>query len=87
MSRLATTKLSSRGQVVIPEEIREQMRLHTGDQFVVLSENDVVILKVISRPDSNEFTRLISKAHLAAKEAGLQPSDIEDAIKEARQQK
>ncbi len=31
MSTLATTRLSSKGQIVIPEEIREQMGLHTGD--------------------------------------------------------
>lgn len=84
MNKVATTKLSSRGQVVIPEEIREQMHLHTGDQFVVLSENDVVILKVITRPNKNEFEQLISKAHQTASEIGLKETDIESAIKESR---
>ena len=43
MSNLATTKLSSKGQVVIPEEIRNKMNLHTGDQFLVVAEQGVVI--------------------------------------------
>ena len=34
MKTLATTKLSSKGQVVIPEEIRNRLGLETGAQFV-----------------------------------------------------
>lgn len=85
MHKLATTKLSSRGQVVIPEEIREQMHLHPGDQFVVFSENDVVILKMITRPHPDEFSKLVTKARIAAKDAGLEQADIEKAIKDARE--
>lgn len=84
MNKLATTKLSSRGQVVIPEEIREQMHLHTGDQFVVFSENDVVILKVITRPDISEFNNLVSLARHTAEKIGLKELDIEEAIKDSR---
>jgi AbrB family looped-hinge helix DNA binding protein len=84
MNKIATTKLSSRGQVVIPEEIRELMHLHTGDQFVVLSEQDVVILKMIRRPDRSEFDNLISKARRAVKKVGLKVSDIDDAIESSR---
>jgi AbrB family looped-hinge helix DNA binding protein len=84
MHKLATTKLSSRGQVVIPEQIRDQMHLHPGDQFVVFSEKDVVILKMITRPDSREFNDLIAKAHQIAKKIGLKEIDIDEAIKEVR---
>ncbi len=34
MADVATTKLSSKGQVVIPENIREKLRLEAGVQFV-----------------------------------------------------
>ncbi len=36
MESLATTKLSSKGQVVIPEEIRLRLGLKEGTQFVVV---------------------------------------------------
>lgn len=85
MSKLATTKLSSKGQVVIPEEIRNQMKLHTGDQFLVVAEKDVVILKAITPPDLREYTNLIAKTRLAAKKAGLTKVAIKDAIREARE--
>jgi AbrB family looped-hinge helix DNA binding protein len=84
MYKLATTKLSSRGQVVIPEEIRNQMHLHPGDQFVVFSEKDVLILKMITRPDCSEFNDLISKVHNRVKEIGLKESDLVAAIQDSR---
>lgn len=45
MAVVATTKLSTKGQVVIPESIRKKLHLKTGTQFVVVAENDLVILK------------------------------------------
>jgi len=44
MANVATTKLSSKGQVVIPENIRKKLKLEVGAQFVVLGDKDVVIL-------------------------------------------
>lgn len=84
MSQLSTTKLSSKGQIVIPEDIREKMGLHTGDQFVVVAEKDVVILKVISKPSIKEFKTLINKTRKAAKMTGLKKQAVKEAIKEAR---
>jgi len=45
MSIVSTTKMSSKGQIVIPEDIRNRLGLKTGLQFIVLGERDVVILK------------------------------------------
>ena len=83
MNRLATTRLSSKGQIVIPEEIREQMQLQTGDKFLILAEDDVVVLKAISRSD-NEYHYLLKKARHAAKKTGLTKTEVAAAIKKAR---
>jgi AbrB family looped-hinge helix DNA binding protein len=85
MNLLSTTKMSSKGQVVIPEEIREQLHLQTGSQFIVVAEEGVVILKVIDTPKLSDFKRIIAAARKAAKDLELTPEDIENAIKEARQ--
>ena len=45
MEPVATTRLSSKGQVVIPQELRTRLGLEPGTRFVVLGEDDVVILK------------------------------------------
>lgn len=84
MSVLATTRLSSKGQIVIPEEIREQMGLHTGDRFVVLAEEGVVILKTISPPEQSEYYSLVKKTRRAVKAAGVTKASVTAAIKKAR---
>jgi len=84
METLATTRMSSKGQVVIPESIRKRLDLKEGAQFLVLGEEDVVILKVVTPPDINEFDALIKQAHKQAKEAGLKPKDITSAVARAR---
>ena len=84
MPNLATTKMSSKGQVVIPEGIRKRLGLKTGAQFVVVGDKDVVILKAISPPSMEDFDALISEARRQAKNAGMKRSDITTAIAKAR---
>ena len=40
MSSIATTRLSSKGQIVIPEEVGNELDLEPGAQFVVMGEGD-----------------------------------------------
>lgn len=87
MSSLSTTKMSSKGQIVIPEEIRISMDLHSGDQFIAVAENDVVILKKLFKPSSQEFSSLISHARKAAKKAGLTKESLASVIKEVRKKR
>ena len=87
MSRIATTKMSSKGQVVIPEEMRKRLHLESGHQFVVLAENDTIILKTVQAPSMSDFPELIAKARKQAKKAGLQKKDVTDAIKAVRKKK
>lgn len=84
MNTVATTKMSSKGQVVIPEEIRQKLNLVSGSRFVVLGEDDVVIMKAISPPSMKEFNTLIKKARTQAKANGITKADIANAIDEVR---
>lgn len=84
MATTETTKMSSKGQVVIPEDIRKRLNLKTGSQFVVIGENDVVILKTIKPPSMEEFDTLIAKARSQGNKAGLKKSDITAAIAKLR---
>ena len=61
MQTLSTTKMSSKGQVVIPEEIREKMGLKSGTKFVVLGNKDYVVLKTLEPPPFEEREKLINK--------------------------
>jgi len=87
MVKPATTKLSSKGQVVIPEEIRKRLGLEPGAQFVVVGEGDVVVLKALNPPRMTDFKALLDKAAKSAEDAGLRPSDVDEAIREVRSSK
>ncbi len=87
METLATTRMSSKGQVVIPDSIRKRLDLKEGAQFLVVGDMDVVILKVVTPPDMNEFDALIKQARKQAKEAGLKQTDITSAVTKARARK
>jgi len=84
MKTLSTARMSSKGQVVIPEDIRDKLGLTTGAQFVVIGENDVVILKTITRPSMRDFDSLIKKARRQARSSGMRRSDISKAIARVR---
>ena len=87
MASLATTRLSSKGQVVIPEEVREKLRLMPGVQFVVMGEGDVVILKVISPPSMGDFDRLITQVRTQARRSRLRKRDVAAAVSRVRARK
>ena len=87
MVNVSTTKMSSKGQVVIPENIRKQLNLKAGARFVVVGEKDVVILKNIAPPSLDEFDDLITKVKKKAKQAGIKKSDIGDAISAVRRKR
>lgn len=82
-----TTTLSSKGQVVIPEEIRDRLGLRAGAQFVVIADRDVVIFKVLDPPALGDFAPLVALARQAAKRSGLRQTDIAKAVSKVRRER
>ncbi len=87
MKTLSTARMSSRGQVVIPEDIRNKLGLTTGSQFIVVGQDDVIIMKTITQPSMRDFDVLIKKARQQAKSAKMTVSDITRVIGEVRDNK
>ena len=87
MQALATTRMSSKGQVVIPEDIRNRLGLEAGAQFVVVGDNDVVIFKTIQIPSMLQFDGLVREARRKAQTSGMKRIDIAKAISRARGKK
>lgn len=84
MTESATTTLSSKGQVVIPEEIRTRLGLKVGAQFVVVGDRDVVIFKILEPPALRDFDALVGRARRAARQAGLKQADLTRAVAKVR---
>ena len=84
MEKLEITSMSSRGQIVIPLDIREHLGLKEGEKFIVVGEDDTIIMKKIAMPSFKSFDRLVQKTRQFAKEKSITPKDVESAIKRAR---
>ncbi len=81
---LETTRLSSKGQVVLPLAIRRKLHLSNGEKFAVMGEGDTVILKKIATPPLSEIRRLLERSRQYARRVGLKASNIQRAIQQVR---
>jgi len=84
MSSVSTAQLSPRGQVVIPQDLRTDLGLAAGTRFVILGQDDVVILKAIRAPSMRAFDRLVRTARKQARQSGMKRADIAKAIAKVR---
>ena len=84
MAAFATTRMSSKGQVVIPEDVRERLGLSEGVEFIVIGEKDAIVLKAISAPPMRDFEKLLKTARSQARQAKLSRTDIGKSIRRVR---
>lgn len=88
MSMIAeVTSVSSKGQVVLPKAIRDEMDLDTGSKLVVFTDGKNILLKPISVPDLSEYESLMKESKEWAEKVGMKQSDIDDAVKSVRKRK
>ena len=84
MKKLEVTSLSSRGQIVIPQGIRHRLRLHSGEKFVVIGEQNMIVLKKLEAPSFEGFDLLLKKTRDFARKKNIQPSDVGEAVQRVR---
>lgn len=77
--------MSSKGQLVIPREIREEMGLERQDKFVIVHDSNSILLKRISKEEANKaMLSLMDKISDQFRKAGIKRSDLASEIKKAR---
>lgn len=84
MEKVEVTSMSSRGQVVIPQDIREKLHLQNGEKFIVIGEEDTIVLKKMQIPSFKGFEKLLKKTREFAKQREIKEDDITEAVKEVR---
>jgi len=84
MSEITITKLSSKGQIVIPKTLRDMLGLKTGEVFALFGEKDTLILKKLNLPSNKEFDDLLKWGRTYAKKNKISKKDVLNAIKETR---
>jgi len=83
MENIEITSMSSRGQIVIPQSLRTRLKIHEGEKFVVIGEDNTIVLKKVEMPSFKGFEKLLAKTKEFAKNKGLNEADLEKAIKES----
>ena len=79
------TKISSKGQVVIPKPIRDSLELMEGDRLIAYARGDLIILKRLDGGES--IINLLSQpTREKVEEQGITRKDVEDAVEWARKQ-
>ena len=91
MTNVMTTKLSSKGQVVLPEALRNMYGWDSGTAFTVVVYKGAIIMKPIRTPTeaelAEEFDEAFTESRHQARAAGMTPSDIKQAILEVRSER
>ncbi|MBI2661000.1 AbrB/MazE/SpoVT family DNA-binding domain-containing protein [Candidatus Woesearchaeota archaeon] len=75
-------KISSRGQVAIPSDIRESMGLKEGSKVLFFLENDAVLMKKVNAESFEELTRPFKEA-----EKKIEEKDVPELIHRLRSKK
>ena len=81
------TKISSKGQVVIPRDIREKLKLKEGMLLIVIEQDDVVILKKTEIPEIKPWRIVARSFRESAKKSGFTKDDLMDMIEKVRKAK
>ena len=53
--------MSSKGQIVVPKGLREELGMDSGTNFVIVGKDDTLILKKIEVPESDEVFKKVHK--------------------------
>ena len=84
MENIEITSISSRGQVVIPQGLRNKMRIQEGEKFVIIGENNAIILKKLEMSSFGGIDKLLKKTRDFVKKKRIKESNLEEAIKKTR---
>ena len=85
---IETVKMSSKGQIVIPQGMREELNAGEGTIFAIARTDDAVVLKKLETPSKEE---ILKKIEVMAKEGrkhleriGIKESDIPHIVQRSR---
>ena len=82
---LELTRLSEKGQVVIPTEVRRKMGLKEGTRFLVIGLEDIIVLRRLQLSEEKlRLKKLLAEARSSAKTHGLSKKEVERLVHAVR---
>jgi AbrB family looped-hinge helix DNA binding protein len=84
-------KMSSKGQVVIPQDIRAEICASEGTMFAVVSGRDIIVLKKVATPSKEELIcelrEIAKEGRKRAEKLGIKEMDVPDLVHKLRSSK
>ena len=81
-------KMSSKGQIVIPQGIRAEICASEGTMFAVVSGRDSIVLKKVATPSKEELIcelkEIAKKGKRKLEAKGIKESDISGIVEKSR---
>ncbi len=78
-------KMSPKGQLVVPQEIREKEGFEPGDRFMPFQIKEGILFKKVEIPDiKSEFKKLSKEIQKQFQLRGVLESDVKEAVKWAK---
>ena len=81
MVEASTTKVSSKGQVVIPVNVRKAAGLKKGEKIIAIAFGDTVVLKKLV---DRTFEETVKPIWDKVRQIGLTEEDVDALIQEAK---
>ena len=81
-------KMSKKGQLVVPAELRAILGLNPEDRFIAYGDEDYVIFKKVELPSlQKEFDKIVKITTKLSKGAGITEDVVMEEIKAYRRKK
>lgn len=78
-------KMSDKGQLVVPQDIRKSQSLTPGERFVAFPVQDGVLFKKVEMPKVKlDFENLAKEIEAQFKKAKIKQKDVAEAVKWVR---
>ena len=77
-------KISARGQIAIPSDIRNQLGLDKGSKVLFVTEDDTLLMKKVS---AQTFAQITKPLKIAAKKSGMKEEDVPDMVHRFRKKR
>lgn len=82
------TRLSNKGQIVIPNEMRKRMGLKKGMRFLVMGLDDTIVLRKLELSKERvRLRQLLEKSRKKAEKVGFTEKEIDKLIHSIRKVK
>ena len=78
-------KMSPKGQLVVPQDIREKEGFEPGDRFIPFEIKEGILFKKVKMPNlKDEFKKLSKEVQKKFQDYNIKESDVKEAIRWAR---